>query len=263
VLKSKGHKKTGFIQYRNPPYRRFLNQGQIRRVAKRFNFFIFWTCKGKRGEIGEISLFDEESFFLNKMPAGIATYWDFFREFVRHPASVGAIAPSSASLARIVASIINPARASVIVEYGPGVGTFTSKIMERIHPDARLIAIEKNHKMASLFRGRYPQVALFEDSVENLSAILKKAGVSKADYIVSGLPWATFNDKLQDRLMQVTVRALQKKGEFATFAYIHSLTLPAGRRFRAALQYHFSEVRQSPIVWRNLPPAFVYHCIKK
>lgn len=200
---------------------------------------------------------------MKKMSAGFVTYWIFFREFVRHPASVGAIAPSSTALARMVVSNINPASASVVVEYGPGIGAFTCEILERIRPGARLIAIEKNAKMASLFRRRYPQVDLFEDSVENLPAIFKKAGVSKADYIVSGLPWATFSDALQDRLMNVTVKALRKGGEFVTFAYIHGLTLPAGRRFRATLRRHFSVVRKSPIVWRNLPPAFVYHCVKK
>ena len=30
------------------------------------------------------------------------------------------------------------------VEYGPGVGTFTTKILERMRPDATLIAFEIN-----------------------------------------------------------------------------------------------------------------------
>ena len=33
-------------------------------------------------------------------------------------------------------------RASVIVEYGPGVGTLTAEILRRMRPDARLVVIE-------------------------------------------------------------------------------------------------------------------------
>ena len=47
-----------------------------------------------------------------------------------------------------------------------------------------------------------------------------------------------------------------------TFAYVHGAGLPWGRSFRRLLERSFSEVRTSPVVWRNLPPAIVYRCRK-
>ena len=55
-------------------------------------------------------------------------------------------------------------------------------------------------------------------------------------------------------------RVLKPGGQFVTFAYLQGLLLPAGRRFRAKLKRSFSDVTKSKIVWRNLPPAFVYRC---
>jgi phospholipid N-methyltransferase len=38
--------------------------------------------------------------------------------------------------------------------------------------------------------------------------------------------------------------------------------MPGGRRFRRLLEANFSRVIATEIVWRNLPPAFVYRCEK-
>ena len=53
---------------------------------------------------------------------------------------------------------------------------------------------------------------------------------------------------------------LRPGGQFATFAYLQGLLLPAARRFRANLGRSFSQVERSPTAWTNLPPAFVYRC---
>jgi len=62
--------------------------------------------------------------------------------------------------------------------------------------------------------------------------------------------------------MTSVTEALPPGGRFATFTYRHAVRLPAARRFRTLLDENFSEVRESKTVWRNVPPAFVYHCTK-
>jgi hypothetical protein len=51
-------------------------------------------------------------------------------------------------------------------------------------------------------------------------------------------------------------------GAFATFAYLQGTFLPAGRSFKKRLTKYFSKVVKSKVIWRNLPPAFVYRCWK-
>jgi phospholipid N-methyltransferase len=53
---------------------------------------------------------------------------------------------------------------------------------------------------------------------------------------------------------------LRPGGQFVTFAYLHGLPLPAGRRFANRLPEYFSEISRSRTVWMNLPPALVYRC---
>jgi phospholipid N-methyltransferase len=45
-----------------------------------------------------------------------------------------------------------------------------------------------------------------------------------------------------------------------TFAYGGVHLLPKARAFRNRLEACFSQVERAPLAWRNLPPAFAYHC---
>ena len=53
---------------------------------------------------------------------------------------------------------------------------------------------------------------------------------------------------------------LRPGGRFATFAYEGLALLPRAQNFRKKLGKYFSEVKESPTVLANLPPAFVYRC---
>jgi phospholipid N-methyltransferase len=151
---------------------------------------------------------------------------------------------------------------SVVVEFGPGTGSFTEAILVRLGPGSQLIAIEQNDTFAGILRKKFPDLDLVHGSVERLPEILKARGNRPADCIISGLPWASFDAGLQRRIVAAAADGLRQGGAFATFAYVHGLVLPAAWRFRRLLESTFREVRQSEIVWRNLPPAFVYRCTK-
>lgn len=97
-------------------------------------------------------------------------------------------------------------------------------------------------------------------SAEFLPNILEKRAINTVDLIISGIPWALLNSSEQDLLLKSIHEALEENGCFATFAYI--LPTPKGRVFKKKLFATFSKVEISPIIWRNLPPAFVYFCTK-
>ena len=186
----------------------------------------------------------------------------FLREFLRHPGMVGAVAPSSPLLAREMVLQAGVREASTIVEFGPGTGAFTREILACARPGARFLAIERNPALARLLQQELPSVRIFEDSVENLGALHREEGIDQVDCILSGLPWAAFAEDLQDRLLGEAWKALAPGGRFVTFAYLQGLLLPAGRRFARKIRDRFGQVTRSPVVWRNLPPAFVYRCTR-
>jgi phosphatidylethanolamine/phosphatidyl-N-methylethanolamine N-methyltransferase len=190
----------------------------------------------------------------------VRTIGRFLGEFLLHPTKTGAIAPSSSFLARTMVEWIGLPKAGTVLEYGPGTGVFTDYIIRRMPAGSRFAAIELNPRLAEIFRHRHPELTLVEDSVANVGAICQKLGLESVDCIVCGLPWASFPESLQTRILDQMVTIMSPQGEFVTFAYLQGLLLPPGRRFAQLLPRYFSHVSKSRTFWLNLPPAFVYQC---
>jgi len=186
----------------------------------------------------------------------------FLAAFVKRPFDTGSITPSSAELAAAMVDGMGIPEADTVVELGPGTGVFTRAIQGQLRPSARLLCFEINPEMAEALRHNFPSVQVVNDSVENLAHHLKEAGREGIDAAISGLPWAAFSPERQQRLLDATVTPLRPGGRFATFAYSHAAWMPPARRFRDLLASRFSTVETSKVVWRNLPPAFVYRCRK-
>jgi phosphatidylethanolamine/phosphatidyl-N-methylethanolamine N-methyltransferase len=184
----------------------------------------------------------------------------FLKEFIFQPAATGAIAPSSGFLARMIVKDVELDRAQAVLEYGPGTGVFTEFILRGLKPGAKFAAIELNPNLAEMFKSRFPRVVLFRDSVANVRSICDKAGMESVDLIISGLPWAVFPESIQSQFLDEMMRVLKPGGRFVTFAYLHGLALARAKKFSRLLPNYFTSVSKSPVVWLNLPPAFVYRC---
>ena len=61
----------------------------------------------------------------------------FILEYIKHPRKIGAVAPSSRCLSRKMMKPIDFSSAEVIVEYGPGTGSFTSELIAGRKPNSR------------------------------------------------------------------------------------------------------------------------------
>jgi phosphatidylethanolamine/phosphatidyl-N-methylethanolamine N-methyltransferase len=181
----------------------------------------------------------------------------FLSEFMREPLQVGAVWPSSRALARLVADCCEIKSGATVVELGPGTGAFTGPILKRMNGRGRFLAVEINSNHASILRRRFPQCEIIEDSAENLHRHLNG---ERADCIVSGLAWGTMLPRTQHQIFRAILKSLASGGQFIAFAYVHAAWLPTSWRFRQRLVRHFKRVETTPIVWRNLPPAFVFRC---
>ena len=187
-------------------------------------------------------------------------YGRFVCEYLFHPVRVGAIAPSSRGLAFRMVEWIDWESVDTVVEYGPGTGAFTAQILQFKRPGTEFFAVELNACFAATLATRFPDVTILQDSVANIEELCRQEGVSGVDAIVCGLPWAAFSDRDQTAYLDAMMRVLKPGGHFATFAYLQGMVLPAAGRFRRKLLSYFGEVRVSPTVWWNVPPAFVYRC---
>ncbi len=184
------------------------------------------------------------------------------RHFLKNPTTVGTVWPSSNALCKQLICDINLENAQSVVELGPGTGVVTQQIIANMHENAHFFAIELNEAICDNFRKKLPEVKIYNDSAANLKTLLEHEGLSHADCIVSGLPWASLPMAVQKEIMDAVVECLVPGGYFTTFAYLQGTLLPAARKFRKQLDNHFSRVEKSSVIWRNLPPAFVYRCRK-
>ncbi|MGR6920516.1 class I SAM-dependent methyltransferase [[Actinomadura] parvosata] len=183
----------------------------------------------------------------------------FLGQFLRNPAAIGALAPSSRHLAAAVCAPVPEKGEPVVVELGPGTGPFTSEIQQRLGGRGHHLAVELNEPMARLLAERFPKVDVANEDATKLGQLLAARGLRMADVVVSGLPWAAFPDELQRELLGAVTGAMSPGAAFTTFSYIHAIPLSSARRFRALLAERFEEVVPGRTVWRNTPPAFVFH----
>lgn len=181
----------------------------------------------------------------------------FFIEFVKHPKTVGAVMPSGKALAEKMMEPIRFDRADCIVEYGPGTGSFTRKLLKYRKEGTKLILIENNPAFYDRLRkefGMQKEVVIIQGSAENVNGYLRQFGIKTADYIVSGLPFTSLPKDISEKILLATQSAIGTKGRFLTFQY--SLVK---RRF---FEKYFT-MADCLLELKNIPPAYVLVMRKK
>tara|TARA_R110000787_G_scaffold103438_2_gene210046 strand:+ start:719 stop:1342 length:624 start_codon:yes stop_codon:yes gene_type:complete len=180
----------------------------------------------------------------------------FFREFLRSPRTIGSVVPTSGKVIKHIQASMDWSRASLVVEYGPGLGTITRPMLERMPPDAMLIAIDMQADFIEHLRSDIKDSRLIavQGSAADVTAILDRhAGGSPADYVVSGLPFSTLPVGVGAQIVAATHKALAPDGSFLVYQY-SSRVLPL-------LHACFASVAETK-VWLNIPPCHVFEAQK-
>ena len=177
----------------------------------------------------------------------------FAKNFLQHPLMLGSFIPSSRFLIRTLLEELDFGRARVIVEYGPGVGTFTREILARMRPDAILIALETNREFVNFLRRSTtdPRLHVVHGSAADVQSALVAHGVGKADFVISGIPFSTLPAGVREAVLQATRAVLQQHGAFLVYQFSPMVL--------ASLRRVFSQVRRGfqPL---NMPPAQLFYC---
>jgi phospholipid N-methyltransferase len=145
-----------------------------------------------------------------------------------------------------------------ILELGPGTGAFTTAIADAMPHESHYLGIELNDAFVQQLRPRYPKLRFECADAQQFDFSQVLAAGEKFDAVISGLPWTAFPRGLQEAILGNVLPHLAPGGCFATFAYWGFHKLPGGRQFRALLHELTHGVETTRVVWRNLPPAFVY-----
>ncbi len=177
----------------------------------------------------------------------------FAGNFLRHPNMLGSVIPSSRFLVDQVLEPIDWSRARVIVEYGPGIGTFTGEILRRMRSDAHLVAIETNRDFVRFLTRTLPdpRLRVVQDSAAQVQAVLERLALPAPRYIISGIPLGSMPDPVRADIVVKSRAALEPGGAFLVYQFT-ARALPT-------LQRTFGDVRRS-FERRNFPPAQLFLC---
>lgn len=188
-----------------------------------------------------------------RKPSQLERFLLFARNFVKHPLMLGWPLPSSRFLIDEVLKRVDWKKADVIVEYGPGVGSFTVEILNRMRPDATLVVIETADDFVNFLRETLedPRLHIIHGSACDVEEILKKLGYDKADYVISGIPFKTVPEPVRQGIMKATSAVLKPEGVCLYYNF--------SSRVGPYLDRTFGRV-QRDFELLNILPARLYFC---
>lgn len=175
-------------------------------------------------------------------------------KLIRNFKTSGTITPSSPRLIRRLLASIDFEPARCIIELGPGNGCVTKELLARMHPDSILISFELNPEFVN-------QLKLIDDSrlqvvnacASSIRSVLDELKIEQVDNIVSSLPLALIDDDVVASILLSASTNLRSGGRFLQYQY--------SLKNYADVKPIFSDVKLR-FTLRNMPPAFVYDCIK-
>ncbi len=188
---------------------------------------------------------------IRQAPQATGRRIEFLKGFLRNPKEVGSLVPSSRFLTRRVLECGEVEKARVILELGPGTGVFTGEILKRMRPGAKLVAIEINPTFVRMLRRAYPdpRLSLYEGSASDLEKALIEAGASRADLVVSGIPFSTLARETRRATLEAARRVLRPGGYFLAYQFRSHV-----RRFADPV-FGPGETHRE---FLNLPPMRIY-----
>jgi len=174
----------------------------------------------------------------------------FLRGFLRHPAEVGSVVPSSRYLERLIVRQAGVAEARSIVELGPGTGGTTRQILRAMRADATLLAIELDPEFAEVVSdNRDPRLLVHTGSAERIAQAIAAHGLAAPQAVISGIPFSTMPADVGRGIIEAVREVLAPGGVFVAY------------QFRDAVARLATPILGAPEVrWevRNVPPMRVY-----
>lgn len=166
----------------------------------------------------------------------------------------GTITPSSSILVKRLLAPIDFNIARCIIELGPGNGCVTRALLSNMRSDSQLICLEVNNDFIAELNGLDDsRLHVYNACASSIRCILDELSIQQVDHVVSSLPLALLDDAMVQNILRVVGMNLRDGGKFLQYQY--------SLKNYSDVKPVFSDVKLR-FTWRNMPPAFVYECIK-
>jgi phospholipid N-methyltransferase len=174
----------------------------------------------------------------------------FLKGFLRKPADVGSVIPSSRFLERRIMRFAELDTADSVVELGPGTGGTTRAFLSRMRADASLLAIELDPMFCDIVsRIGDRRLTVHQGSAEQLGALIEGHRLQAPQVVISGIPFSTMPREVGERIITTIRDTLKPGGLFVAY------------QFRAAVADIARPILGEPEVSAeliNIPPMRVF-----
>lgn len=184
------------------------------------------------------------------LPTSVFGEWRrFLSPYLRHPHIVGAIAPSSAALARAMLKGAEPLEGPVL-ELGGGTGVFSRAVLQAGLAPGALHIVERLPEFARALRTRLPDTRVLELDAAQLQASLF---THPPAIVLSGLPLRAMAEAHVETLLRAVLGCCRQDVRIVQFSYGVRCPVSTALRARLGLQ-----AQRLAWVAANLPPAWVW-----
>ena len=181
----------------------------------------------------------------------------FLRAFLKNPSKVGAITPSSAELAAEMLQGIEPDEQNIVLELGVGTGAVTRYLSEGIIPDKRsYLGVELDRGLVRSLNNRFPDLNIVCGNAADAYSIHQESGLGKVRYLICCLPFTSLPKEVSEDVIIELERFMDEGCELRIFQYAHGYFLPPAIKLRELLKARYGKSKRSPLVLKNVPPAF-------
>jgi phosphatidylethanolamine/phosphatidyl-N-methylethanolamine N-methyltransferase len=174
----------------------------------------------------------------------------FFGMWLQKPLQIAAVTPSSKRFAYVMANLVDFGRPGPVLELGAGTGSLTHGLLRAGCPNERLIALEREPRLAAALRRSFPGISTIVGDATSLAEHLARNGIDRLCAVVSSLPIKWFSVEEQRRILEPCLARLGPGGRFLqmTNAFVSPVAIrPLGIAGRRVAH-----------VWRNLPPSQIW-----
>ena len=180
----------------------------------------------------------------------------FLQAFLKNPAKVGAITPSSPELALKMLKGIEPNEENIILELGVGTGAITKYLQDILPNEKSYLGIELDHSLVKSLNINYPELKFVCGNATDAFEIHRKSGLGKVGYIICCLPFVSLPNEVGERILLEIDKFMQKGCTFRTFQYAHGYYFPSAIKLREFMRDRYGKSQKSRLVVKNVPPAY-------
>ncbi len=182
---------------------------------------------------------------------------EFLQAFLKNPAKVGSIRPSSPELAQKMVEGITPDKNSAVLELGVGTGAITKFLQEIVPDDRSYLGIELDPDLVQLLRRNFPDMAMVCGNAADTWDIHQRSGIGKIGSIICCLPFVSLPNEVGETILQQVDKFMQQGNcTFRTFQYAHGYYFPSAIKLREFMRNRYGKSKKSSLIVKNVPPAY-------